>query len=283
LVTENHADEPLVRQIVYAFVILRFFDFGKETLPLFPEKEPLPETSTSTVALARIRLQQNVPRKFIAAAPDDVGDGERIRPQPRMRKRSRASNPAMAAAGKPIPPQSIVVPVEVKLAVTATPIVNLPSSSDQTPDGDPPPPMPVVPGEQPETARPAHSMYELAMKRLSEGDRNGAFAACQAACEIDPNQPDYVLLATWIRAVIGGTNLELCVKDLDKLLEDRPDHVPSLFYRGYLRRRTGDESGAMADLQRVLELEPTHQDALRELKRIERHAPAKRPSGMYQT
>jgi cytochrome c-type biogenesis protein CcmH/NrfG len=143
--------------------------------------------------------------------------------------------------------------------------------------------MPVVPEGQPEATRPAHELYELAMKRLSEGDRNGAFAACQAAREIDPDQPDYALLATWIRAILGGSNLESCVNDLDKLLEERPDHVPSLFYRGYLRRRTGDESGAVTDLHRVLELDPTHQDALRELKRIERRAPAKRPSGLYQS
>jgi cytochrome c-type biogenesis protein CcmH/NrfG len=129
---------------------------------------------------------------------------------------------------------------------------------------------------------PAHAMYELARKRLAEGDRKGALLACQQAREIDPDEPDYAVLATWIRAVIGGANLEGCVHDLDKLLEKSPDHVPALFYRGYLRRRTGDEAGAVADLNRVLELDPAHEDAQRELKRIERRAPAKRPSGLYQ-
>lgn len=121
------------------------------------------------------------------------------------------------------------------------------------------------------------------MKRLSDGDREGALAACQCAREIAPDEPDYTVLATWIRAILGGADLESCVNDLDKLLEKRPEHVPALFYRGYLRRRTGDELGAMMDLKRVLELDPTHEDAMRELRRIERRAPAKRPSGMYQT
>jgi cytochrome c-type biogenesis protein CcmH/NrfG len=126
-------------------------------------------------------------------------------------------------------------------------------------------------------------MYDLALKRLAAGDRQGALVACKQAQEIDPDQPDYAVLATWIRAILGGSNLESCVCDLDKLLKRRPDHVPALFYRGYLRRRTGDESGAVADLSRVLQLDPAHEDAKRELKRIERRAPAKRPSGLYQS
>ena len=126
-------------------------------------------------------------------------------------------------------------------------------------------------------------MYELSLKRLAEKDRQGALAACELARSIDPDHPDYVVLATWIRAVLGGSNLEACVCDLDKVLEAQPNHVPALFYRGYLRRRTGDEPGARADLQRVLELEPDHQDAARELMRLERRSPPRRPSGLYQT
>jgi len=282
LVSINPENESMVRRMVYGLVIVRFVDFGTEALPLFPEKAMIPETSTSSVTLARIRLQ-NAPRRFIPAAPDDVGDGERIRPQPRTRKRARPSDPGVAAAKKLEVPQPEIITVKPAPAPSPKPPVDASSSSNQTFDGvDAPPPMPVVSDGSPDTPRPAHAMYDLAMKRLAEGDRQGALAACQLAREIDPDQPDYAVLATWIRAVIGGSNLESCVNDLDKLLETRPDHVPALFYRGYLRRRTGDETGAVTDLHRVLELDPTHQDAMRELKRIERRSPAKRPSGLYQ-
>ncbi len=120
LVETNAADEPALQRMVYGLVILRFIDFGTDTLPLFPEKLTMPNTSASTVALARIRLQQSVPRRLIAAAPDDVGDGERIRPQPRMRKRPRASNPNMAAVGKPAAPQPTVAAADVPTPTTTT-------------------------------------------------------------------------------------------------------------------------------------------------------------------
>ena len=137
LVEENAADEPTLRRMVYGLVILRFIDFGTDALPLFPEKTTMPPTSTSTVTLARIRLQ-NVPRRLIAAAPDDVGDGERIRPQPRMRKRPRASNANMAAVGRPAAPQPTVAPVDTTPATTTNITASSSSSSDQTSPGHAP-------------------------------------------------------------------------------------------------------------------------------------------------
>jgi len=121
LVEENSADEPTLQRMVYGLVILRFIDFGTDALPLFPEKTTMPPTSTSSVTLARIRLQ-NVPRRLIAAAPDDVGDGERIRPQPRMRKRPRASSANMTAVGKPAAPhpQPTVAAAETPAPATTT-------------------------------------------------------------------------------------------------------------------------------------------------------------------
>lgn len=261
LVETNSEDEPTLRRMVYALVILRFIDFGTEALPLFPEKTTIPPASTTSVTLARIRLQQNAPRRFMAAAPDDVGDGERIRPQPRTRKRPRPSSPSAAPESSPKPKKAS-------------------KSSPKNPAVDD---APVALEATSNAPRDAHAMFDLALKRLADGDRQGAFHACQQAREIDPDQPDYAVLATWIRAILGGSNLEACVCDLDKLLESCPDHVPALFYRGYLRRRTGDESGAVTDLHRVLELDPTHEDAKRELKRIERRSPPKRPSGLYQS
>jgi hypothetical protein len=135
LVEENAANEPTLQRMVYGLVILRFIDFGADALPLFPEKPTIPTaTATSTVALARIRLQQNVPRRFVAAAPDDVGDGERIRPQPRTRKRSRPSNPNMAATGKLPAPQPLMVPVETHAPVAENNAVEPSRSSSPTSD-----------------------------------------------------------------------------------------------------------------------------------------------------
>jgi len=277
LIASSPNDEPMIRWMVYALVIMRFVDFGTDALPLFPEQPPVASavastsSSTSAVTLARIRLQQNVSRRFTAAAPDDVGDGERIKPRPRTRKRARTTD------GKTGASQSTMT------EATSSRTTAVDSEVEQMSDGDTTSAIPPAPTGQTDTTRPAHALYGLAIKRLEEGDRKGALAACHLARQIDPDEPDYAVLETWIRAVLGGTNLESCVDDLDKLLQQRPRHVPALFYRGYLRRRIGDEAGASSDLRRVLELDPTHQDALRELKRLERRAPAKRPSGLYKS
>jgi tetratricopeptide (TPR) repeat protein len=276
LVSTNPTEEALVRRIVYGLVILRFINFGTDALPLFPEKKPtMPPESTSTVPLARIRLQQNAQRRFIAAAPDDVGDGERIRPQPRTRKRSRSST-ANATAVKTNALNPAVVRADSLLEVKP----NSPGEKQSRPTLVMK--APVVRSDETTILDPGQTMYEIAQRRLRDGDRQGALVACQQACEIDPDEPNYLALVTWIRAVIGGANLDTCVHALDKILRQRPDHVPALFYRGYLRRCVGDEAGALTDLYRVLELDPTHDDARRELDLIERRAPAKRPSGLYQ-
>jgi len=137
------------------------------------------------------------------------------------------------------------------------------------------------PEGQPDAARPAHALYCLATARIGERDLTGALAACQLAREVDPTQPDYAALAVWIRSLLGGADLRARVAELDALLEAREDHTQALFYRGYLRRRIGDEQGAVQDLRRVLDLEPSHQDAARELHRIAMGKPAKRPSGLF--
>ncbi len=136
LVEANYADELTLQRMVYGLVILRFIDFGTGALPLFPEKITTPASSASTVALARIRLQKNVPRRFIAAAPDDVGDGERIRPQPRMRKRPRASNPNMAAVGKPSMPQPLVATEMPAPTATTTSETSASEKPSKRPSGE---------------------------------------------------------------------------------------------------------------------------------------------------
>lgn len=271
LVETIPADEHLMHRMIYGLVILRFFDFGNEALPLFPEKATIPPATPAPVNLARIQLQQTTARRFTGAAPDDVGDGERIRPQPRTRKRSRTT-PGMPAV-KPI------TPPETPPAATPT---NTKDLDSKTNDGNTPPEMPVVVKGHTSAARSAYEMYEIALKRLADKDRKGALAACNFACTVDPDEPGYAVLAIWIQAVHHGSNLAACVTDLGRVLERCPNYVYALFFRGYLRRRTGDEIGARADLQRVLELEPDHKDAARELHRLESRSIARRPSGLYQ-
>jgi tetratricopeptide (TPR) repeat protein len=172
----------------------------------------------------------------------------------------------------------------VVAAHPAPPCVPAPAQPDpaQLADADAMPPgVPIAPEGQPDAALPAHALYRLATARLAERDLAGALQACQLAREIDPTQADYAALAVWIHSLLGGADLAARVGEFDALLEACGDHVQALFYRGFLRRRIGNEAGAERDLRRALELDPKHRDAARELRRLELGQPATRPSGLY--
>lgn len=304
------APAETLRWMVYALVITRNLDLGLTTKPLCAEETPPPAPTpaaapgTGTVTLARIRLRAASHRTG-AAAPDQAGEGERTRP-PRVRKRGKPSQLTLAArrvetpspmeatrleaSGAPVstgePPTSAVVETDPSLPNVPAPqdtrAAAEPAPSDTlSSEGDQPPSVPMPPEGQPDAARPAHALYRLASSRITEGDLAGALAACQLAREVDPTQADYAALAVWIRSLLGGADLAARVAELDALLEARSDHVQALFYRGYLKRRIGDEQGAERDLRRTLELDPNHVDAAKELRRIAMRKPAKRPSGLF--
>ncbi|MDI1479930.1 hypothetical protein [Polyangium sp. y55x31] len=295
LFAAGFAPEETLCWMVYALVITRSLDLGIGTTPLCAEIPPEPQPATTRpVTLARIRLRA-ASHRVGAAAPDLAGDGERSRVQPRPRKRGRPSAftlaarrigtpPPMEAVAVTEPPPSAVVetdpspPAVPKPAAAEPPTTEAPSS-----ESDKAPTVPMPPEGQPDAARPAHALYCLATSRIAERDLAGALAACQLAREVDPTQPDYAALAVWIRSLLGGADLRARVAELDALLEAREDHAQALFYRGYLRRRIGDEQGAVQDLRRVLDLDPDHQDAARELHRIAMGKPAKRPSGLFRS
>ncbi|MDI1443747.1 hypothetical protein [Polyangium sp. 6x1] len=293
LLAAGFAPEETLAWMVYALVITRSLDLGLDTTPLCAESTPAPQpAATRPVTLARIRLRA-ASHRMGAAAPDLAGDGERTRVQPRPRKRGRPS--AFTLAARRIetpppreavtePPPSAVVEIDPSPPNVPKPAATEPQANDvPSSESDKAPSVPMPPEGQPDAARPAHALYCLATSRIAERDLAGALAACQLAREVDPTQPDYAALAVWIRSLLGGADLRARVAELDALLEARDDHAQALFYRGYLRRRIGDEPGAVQDLRRVLDLDPGHQDAARELQRIALGKPAKRPSGLYRS
>lgn len=72
--------------------------------------------------------------------------------------------------------------------------------------------------------------------------------------------------------------LKSLLAELDALLVAQ-EHVPARYCRATLREQAGDQAGALADLQRVCELDPSHTKAARELASLRaRTAKTPRPS-----
>ena len=122
----------------------------------------------------------------------------------------------------------------------------------------------------------APALFQLAMSRIAERDLDGALEACAMARRAAPGELDYIALSVWIRAQMKGADLKALTVALDEVVAGNEGHAEARYYRAVLRRRLGDDLGAIRDLRRVIDLVPTHADAARELSALEARQPKER-------
>jgi hypothetical protein len=126
-------------------------------------------------------------------------------------------------------------------------------------------------------------LFERARKRFKARDLKGALEACEAACSADASKADYAGFSVWIRASMGNADFAALTAELDALLAAHGGSAALHFFRGMLRKRVGDETGATQDLSRAHEIDPNHSGAARELAKLKRRRtkppPSLRPKG----
>lgn len=99
--------------------------------------------------------------------------------------------------------------------------------------------------------------------------RNNLAAAeieARQALADDPDQSDCIALVAWIDAQKPDANVEASIKALDRAIMIQPNNVRAHWYRGQLYKRAGRMGRAMRDFRSVVERDPRHTDALRELR-----------------
>lgn len=119
------------------------------------------------------------------------------------------------------------------------------------------------------------ALLRRAEARLLERDLVGAEEACSWARRAAPEDEQGAALHAWIRAQHGGADVKALTIELDELLGAAPDHRNARFYRAMLRKRLGDNTGAVRDLRRLLEATPTDAEATKALSALE--GPAEKP------
>jgi len=82
----------------------------------------------------------------------------------------------------------------------------------------------------------------------------------------DPDQADCIALVAWLDAQKPDAPLEASIKALDRAIQIQPNSLRAHWYRGQLYKRAGRMSRAMRDFRSVVERDPRHTDALRELR-----------------
>lgn len=111
----------------------------------------------------------------------------------------------------------------------------------------------------------AAEVYDVAKRRLDEGGK------------LEPASLRRLHAAgAWARMLLPGSNLKALSLELDELIREADDEVLPRWVRAQIRRKLGDGAGASSDLKRVLQLEPEHAAASKELAALKSIPPPKR-------
>lgn len=95
-----------------------------------------------------------------------------------------------------------------------------------------------------------------------------AEAEAQRAQELDPDHPENTALCLWIQSLLSTDpdELDRLLVGMDATLERFPSNAQLRFYRAGVLKRLGRFEQAAEEWHRVVELDPNHLEALRELR-----------------
>ncbi len=125
--------------------------------------------------------------------------------------------------------------------------------------------------------------FQKAEVLLKKRDLKGAAEFAKKAADEDPEQADYLALYAWVTSQLPerleSTNFDDLLKLLDRCVALEPDNVRCRWYRGQLHKRAGDDRKAIKDFRWVLEKNPKHVDAMREVRLYEMRRQTSAPKG----
>jgi curved DNA-binding protein CbpA len=116
----------------------------------------------------------------------------------------------------------------------------------------------------------AATNFQKAEVLLKKHNLAGAEEHVRLALEDDPGQADYVALYAWIQSQNPGRErFDDLIGMLNDAVNKEPKNERARYYRGQLLKRTGKLEGAIRDFRWVVDHNPKHLDATRELRLYE--------------
>ncbi len=112
----------------------------------------------------------------------------------------------------------------------------------------------------------ATSSFQKAEVLLRRGALAQAEKEALQAFENDPTQADHVALHAWIQAQKPGADLQSLAVQLEKAVKSEPTNLKVRWYRGQLLKRLGRAREALLDFKFIVERDPRHTDAHREVR-----------------
>ncbi len=129
-------------------------------------------------------------------------------------------------------------------------------------------------GGTPESARQVNAIVEsaMAMQRaevfLKRHDWQGALDLAEEAAELNPEDPDSMAMKAWCLFQLsrGKPPFDEQMTLLDGAIERNENHEKAHYYRGMVLKRMGDDKQALRCFRRVININPRHTEAMREVR-----------------
>jgi curved DNA-binding protein CbpA len=135
----------------------------------------------------------------------------------------------------------------------------------------------------------AATAFQKAEVLMRRNNSTAALEEARRAVELDPSQADYIALLAWVESTLLNANLEEILARIEKAQRLEPNNTRIRWYRGSLLKRMGKNGKAIGDFRFIVENDPRHVDAQREIRlydmrkaemrRTGQKSPSDRPSG----
>jgi curved DNA-binding protein CbpA len=112
----------------------------------------------------------------------------------------------------------------------------------------------------------AATAFQKAQVLLKRSNLQAAEAEARKALADDPDQADHVALVAWLDASKPNPDLESLLKVLNECVKQEELNLRVRWYRGQILKRLGHERRALEDFRFIVERDPRHVDAQRELR-----------------
>lgn len=110
-----------------------------------------------------------------------------------------------------------------------------------------------------------------------------ALALVEGLVEVAPEEADYHAMLAWVLFQIhGASTAEMVVRmhaEVDAALKADPNHERALYLKGLLAKTAGRDQDALTYFKRIVDANPNHTDALREVRLAEMRR-SKGPTGI---
>jgi curved DNA-binding protein CbpA len=120
--------------------------------------------------------------------------------------------------------------------------------------------------EQVQRVLKATNAFQKAEVLLKRGNLQLAEKEALVAYENDPTQADHIALYAWIQSQKPGADLTDAALQLERAAKSEPNNVRVRWYRGQLLKRMGRNREAVQDFRFIIERDPRHTDAQREVR-----------------